>query len=154
MSGLFGNHIVGFPTRRHICIPLVQTVSVSEMYKSAMIRKRCNQKEIPTPNFEVGKLNRQLGTCTKKTYRKPREQLFPKRRSLSSPNLSKNIKTYMRFKQHKIRLQNIKQMEPQQKHRLGTISNINDYWGWGEGGLNRFYRRLTSPSSSAVVHNI
>ena len=34
------------------------------------------------------------------------------------------MKTYMRFKQRKHRLQNIKQIEPQQKYRLGTISNI------------------------------
>ena len=41
-------------------------------------------------------------------------------------------------------------MQPQQKYRLGTIYKITGGVG---GGLNRFYRRLTSPSSSAVVHN-
>ena len=40
-------------------------------------------------------------------------------------------------------------IEPQQKYRLGTIRNIKLL-----AGLNRFYRRLTSPSSSGVVHNI
>ena len=34
----------------------------------------------------------------KKTYRKPNEQLFPNRRPLSYPNLSTNMKTYMRGK--------------------------------------------------------
>ena len=34
------------------------------------------------------------------------------------------MKTYIMFKQHKIRLHNIKQIEPQQKYRIGTISNI------------------------------
>ena len=84
-----------------------------------------------------------------KTCRKSSEQLFPNRRPLSHPNCTKNMKTYIRLKQHKIRLQNTKQLEPQQKYRIGTISNIKLL-----GGLNRFYRRLTSPSSSAVVHNI
>ena len=44
-----------------------------------MIRKRCNQKEIPIPKTKVGKLE----TCTKKTYSKPSEQLFSNRRPLS-----------------------------------------------------------------------
>ena len=87
-----------------------------------MIRKRRNQKDIPTPNTEVGKkLNWQLGTYTKKTYCKPSGQLFPNRRSLSYPNLTtENMKTYIRFKQHKNLLENIKQIEPQQKYRLRT----------------------------------
>ena len=44
------------------------------------------------------------------------------------------MKTYIRLKQHKIRLQNTKQLD-QQKYRLGAISNIKLQWG-----LNRFYR--------------
>ena len=65
--------------------------------------------------------------------------------------LTKTMKTYIRFKQHKIRLKNIKQIEPQQKYRLGTISNIKQLGVCGGGGLNRFYRTLTAP---VVVHNI
>ena len=38
--------------------------------------------------------------------------------------------------------------EPQQKYRLGTVS-IKIL-----GGLNRFYRRLTSPSGSIMAQNI
>ena len=72
------------------------------------------------------------------------------------------MKTYIRFKQHKNRLQNLKQIEVerQQKYRLGTISNIKLFGGggggggWRGGGFNRFYRRLTSPASSAVVHTL
>ena len=37
--------------------------------------------------------------------------------------------------------------EPQQKHRLGTVSKIT-------GGLNRFYVIPTSPSASIVAQNI
>ena len=55
------------------------------------------------------------------------------------------MKTYIRLKQQKIRLKTI---ESQQKFRLGTISNIKL-----GGKANRFYRRLTPPSSPAVVHN-
>ena len=90
-----------------------------------MIRKRSNQKEIPTPKTEVGKnkstINKYLYLAF--PYRKSYEQLFPNRRPLSYPNLDKNMKTHIRFKQHKNRLININQMEPQQKYRLGTISN-------------------------------
>ena len=38
--------------------------------------------------------------------------------------------------------------EPQQKYRLGAVS-IKIM-----GGLNRFYRRLTSPSASIMAQNI
>ena len=38
--------------------------------------------------------------------------------------------------------------EPQQKCRLGTVSKKL------MGGLNRFYRRLTSPSASIMAQNI
>ena len=63
------------------------------------------------------------------------------------------MKTYIRRQQHKkkkkIIRQDIKQKEPPQKYRLGTISNTKLL-----AGLNRFYMAITSPSASAVVHNI
>ena len=74
---------------------------------------------------------------------------FPNRWPLSYLNLIKNMKTYIRRQQHKkIKHQDIKQKEPPQKYRLGTISNTKLL-----AGLNRFCRILTSPSASAVVHN-
>ena len=45
--------------------------------------------------------------------------------------------------------QDTKQIKLQQKYRLRTISNITLL-----RGLNRFYRAINSPASSAVVHNI
>ena len=39
----------------------------------------------------------------------------------------------------------MKQKEPPQKYRLGTISNTKLL-----AGLNRFYMAITSPSASAV----
>ena len=51
------------------------------------------------------------------------------------------MKTYIRRQQHKeIKHQDIKQKEPPQKYRLGTISNTKLM-----AGLNRFYMALTSP---------
>ena len=47
------------------------------------------------------KLKLHLSTYIKKTYCKPSEQLFPNRRPLSHPNLTKNMKTHIRIKQHK-----------------------------------------------------
>ena len=85
-----------------------------------------------------------------KTYRKPNEQLFPNRWPLSYLKLTKNMKTYIRRQQHKnFKHQDIKQKEPPQKYRLGTISNTKLL-----ACLNRFYMAITSPSASVVVHNI
>ena len=49
---------------------------------------------------------------------------FPKRWPLSYLNLIKNMKTYIRRQQHtkNFKHQDIKQKEPPQKYRLGTIS--------------------------------
>ena len=57
------------------------------------------------------------------------------------------MKTYIRRPQHKnFKYQDIKQEEPPQKDRLGTmISNTKLL-----AGLNRFYMAITSPSASAV----
>ena len=69
---------------------------------------------------------------------------FPNRWPLSYLNLTKNMKTYIRRQQHKnFKHKDIKQKEPPQKYRLGTISNTKLL-----AGLNRFYRYLTSPSAS------
>ena len=61
----------------------------TERYKKAIIRKRRNQKEIPLKKPRWEKLNRQSGTYTKKAYRNPSKQLFPSRRPLSYPNITK-----------------------------------------------------------------
>ena len=76
---------------------------------------------------------------------------FLNRWPLSYLNLTKTMKIHIRHQQHKkfFKHQDIKQKEPPQKYRLGTISNRKLL-----AGLNRFYRSLTSPSASAVVHNI
>ena len=56
-----------------------------------MIGKWRNQKEIPTLQTEGWEKTKMtlMYTYTKKTYRKPIEQLFPNRRPLSYPNLPK-----------------------------------------------------------------
>ena len=60
------------------------------------------------------------------------------------------MKTYIRRRQHKnFKQQDMKQKEPPQKYRFGTISNTKLL-----AGLNRFYIAITSLSASAVVHNI
>ena len=75
---------------------------------------------------------------------------FPNMWPLSYINLTKNMKTHSRRQQHKnFKHQDIKQKEPPQKYRLGTISNKKLL-----AGLNRFYMAITSPSASAVIHNI
>ena len=75
-----------------------QDVLDYERYKLAMIRKRRNQKEIPTLKTEVGKTKL---TIRYLLCRKPIEQLFPNRLPLNYPNLNKNMKTYKSFKHHK-----------------------------------------------------
>ena len=57
------------------------------------------------------------------------------------------MKTYIRRQQHKnVIHQDIKQKEPPQKYRLGTISNTKLL-----AGLNRFYMAITSPSAKIQV---
>ena len=75
---------------------------------------------------------------------------FLNRWPLSYLNLTKNMKTYIRRQQHKnvFKHQYIKQKEPPQKYRLGTISNTKLLAGL-LAGLNRFYMAITSPSASA-----
>ena len=67
---------------------------------------------------------------------------FPNRWPLSYLNLTKNMTTYIRRQQHQTFFihQDIKQKEPPQKYRLGTISNKKLL-----AGLNRFYMAITSP---------
>ena len=49
-------------------------------YKKAKIRKRCNQKKIPTPKTEVGKKpNQQSGTETRKHFVSRMSSYFPNR---------------------------------------------------------------------------
>ena len=95
-----------------------------KMYEGAMIRKRHNQKEIPAPKTEVGKINRQLDTYTKKIYCKPSEQPLPNRRPLSYLKLNKIRKRTSGANSAKNQHQEIKQLEPHQKYRIGMISNI------------------------------
>ena len=60
------------------------------------------------------------------------------------------MKTYIRRHEHKkFKHQDIKQKEPPQKYRLGTTSNTKIL-----AGLNLFNMAITSPSASAVGHNI
>ena len=68
---------------------------------------------------------------------------FPNRWPISYINLTENMKTYIRRQQHKnIKHQDIKQKEPPQKYRLGTISNKKLLAG--------FYMAITSPSFPRV----
>ena len=85
-----------------------------------------------------------------KTYRKPNEQIFSSYLATQLPKLNQKYEnihkapTAQEFKH-----QDIKQEEPPQKYRLETFSNTKLL-----AGLNRFYMAITSPSASAVVHNI
>ena len=64
---------------------------------------------------------------------------FPNRWPLSYLNLTKNMKTYKRRQQHKnFKHQDIKQKEPPQKYRLGTISNT---------------KLLADPATTLMLHN-
>ena len=75
---------------------------------------------------------------------------FPNRWPHSYLNLTKIMTTYIRRQQLKnFKHQDIKQKEPPQTYRLGTISSTKLL-----AGLNRYYMAITSPSASAMVHNI
>ena len=67
---------------------------------------------------------------------------FPNRWPLSYLNLIKSMKTHIRRQQHKkyFKHQDIKQKEPPQKYRLGTISNTKCFYNFirffGETHIN------------------
>ena len=85
-----------------------------------------------------------------KTYRKPNEQLVSQYVTTQLPKLNlKHENIHKAPTAQNFKHQDIKQKEPPQKYRLGTISNTKLL-----AGLNRFYMGITSPSASAVVHNI
>ena len=112
--------------------------------------KAQSEKDSHSENRGGKKPNQQSGTYTMKHIVSRISSYFPNRWPLSYLNLTKNMKTHIRRQQHKkIIHQDVKQKEPPQKYRLGTISNTKLL-----AGLNRFYMAITSPSASAVVHNI
>ena len=113
--------------------------------------KAQSEKDSHSKNRGGKKQNQQSGTYTMKHIVSRMSSYFPNRWPLSYLNLTKNMKTYIRRQQHKkfFKHQDIKRKEPPQKYRLGTISNTKLL-----AGLNRFYMAITSPSASAVVHNI
>ena len=113
--------------------------------------KAQSEKDSHSKNRGGKKPNQQSGTYTMKHIVSRMSSYFPNRWPLSYLNLTKIMKTHIRRQQHKkvFKHQDIKQKEPPQKYRLGTISNTKLL-----AGLNRFYMAITSPSASAVVHNI
>ena len=119
-------------------LPLNEKVQVGKDQEKAQ-----SERDSHTKNRGGKKPKQQSGTYTMKHIVSRMSSYFPNRWPLSYLNLIKNMKTYIRRQQHKKKFkhQDIKQKEPPQKYRLGTISNTKLL-----AGLNRFYRILTSPS--------
>ena len=93
-----------------------------QRYKLAKIRERRRERfSLQKPRWE--KTNNQI-LITYKHIVSRMSRYFPNRWPLSYLNLTKNMKTYIRRQQHKhFKHQDIKQKEPPQKYRIGTISN-------------------------------
>ena len=86
--------------------------------------KAQSERDSHSKNRGGKKPNQQSGTYTMKHIVSRMSSYFPNRWPLSYLNLIKNMKTYIRRQQHKqFEPQDIKQKEPPQKYRLGTISN-------------------------------
>ena len=83
------------------------------------------------------------------TYIRQTSGYFPNMWPLSVLNITKNINIHTAPTAQKIKTPRHKTKRTTQKYGLGTTSNIDLLVG-----LNRFYRYLTSPSASVVVHNI
>ena len=134
----------GFPTRSNTN-RFIQSQKGTSRQRSGKgaIRKRF---PLQKPRWEKTKLT--IRYLYHETIVSRMGSYFPNRWPLSYLNLTKNIKTYIRRQQHKknFKHQDIKQKEPPQKYRLGTINNTKLL-----AGLNRFYMAITSPSASAVV---
>ena len=76
----------------HLClgskIKLLVT-SCKKVQVGNVQEKARSERNLHSKNRGGGKLNRQLGTYTLKTYHKPSKQLFPNRQPLSYPNFNK-----------------------------------------------------------------
>ena len=131
-----------FRTSRPMILKLgIKKVQVSKDQEKA-------QSERDSHSKNRGGKKPKSGTYTMKHIVSRMSSYFPNRWPLSYLNLIEHMKTYIRRQQHKnFKHQDIKQKEPPQKYRLGTISNTKVL-----AGLNRFYRILTSPSDSAVIY--
>ena len=161
MVNIFFILIVSLPNVNAICfnfmkgesakieIPLFNSFKKVQVGKDQ--EKAQSEKDSHSKNRGGKKPNQQSGTYTMKHIVSRMSSYFPNRWPLSYLNLTKIMKTHIRRQQHKkvFKHQDIKQKEPPQKYRLGTISNTKLL-----AGLNRFYMAITSPSASAVVHNI
>ena len=87
-----------------------------------MNRKRHSQKEIPTPKPKREKqIDKKVFILSEHIV----SRVSSYRRPLSYPNLTKTMKTYIRFKQLKNLLQNIKRIEPHQNKKV-EISNAQE----------------------------
>ena len=137
--------------RFHSIIRLVNVLHLKKVQVGKDQEKAQSEKDSHSKNRGGKKPNQQSGTYTMKHIVSRMSSYFPNRWPLSYLNLTKNMKTYIRRQQLKkmFKHQDIKRKEPPQKYRLGTISNTRLL-----AGLNRFYMAITSPSASAVVHNI
>ena len=102
-------------------------------------------KKVQVGKDQENQTNNQVLTPRKKFVSRM-SSYFPKRWALSYLNLTKNMKTHIRRQQHKkFTHQDIKQKEPPQKYRLGTISNTQLL-----AGLSRFnnYCNVSNPRSA------
>ena len=97
---------------------LIKKVQVGKDQEKAQSEKDSHSK-----NRGGKKPNQQSGTYTMKHIVTRMSSYFPNRWPLSYLNLTKNMKTHIRRQQHKkiFKHQDIKQKEPPQKYRLGTI---------------------------------
>ena len=87
--------------------------------------KAQSEKDSHSKNRGGKKPNQQPGTQIMKHIVSRMSSHSPNRRPPNHLNLTKNMKTHTRHQQHKnfFTHQDIKQKEPPQKYRLGTISN-------------------------------
>ena len=78
-----------------------------------MIRKWCNQKEIPIPKTTAGKELNTKVLIHRKHIVSRGSSYFPNRQPLSYPNLTKNMKAHKRANSTKMQHQNIQQIKPE-----------------------------------------
>ena len=109
------------------------------------------RKRFPLQKPRWEKTKRTIRYYTMKHIVSRMSSYFPNRWPLSYLHLIKNMKTHIRRQQHKnVKHQDIKQKEPPQKYRLGTISNTKLL-----AGLNRFYilTKVFEPQPLVVLNS-
>ena len=103
-----------------VLLPIAKTINVQSMQRTGTEANR-TRIQPSKPKREITNITNSQNT--KRTHGQPSEQLFSKSWPHSNSNLTKNNMNTHKVKRHRNFTPKTDNREPQQNHRLGTVSN-------------------------------